>query len=309
MHYGRVPSYEIDAIDFTLPADTMLTTQTLQDAGKAVQPKVYVGCPVWGSKQWVGKMYPQKIKEAEYLDHYAQHFNTIELNATHYKIYDAATIAKWTAKVKERAFSFCPKVPQVISHYSNLSSRQASELTDEFLESILGFQQHLGPVFLQLSENFSPALTSTLFAYLQSWPRDVTLFTEVRHPQWFADTKIREQYFHALKRLNIGAVLTDTSGRRDSVHMELTIPKAFIRFVSNKDHQSNYTRLDEWVRRIQTWLACGLQELYFFIHYPDDILSPELADYFVEQLNKHCNTNLVRPLFISGEQAIQQSLF
>ena len=309
MHYGRVPSYEIDAIDFTLPPDTMHTQNTLLNADKTVKPKVYVGCPVWGSKHWIGKMYPPKIKEADYLEHYVQHFNTIELNATHYKIYDAATIARWTAKVKDREFLFCPKVPQVISHYSNLSSLQASELTDEFLESILGFRHHLGPVFLQLSENFTPAQMNNLVTYLEGWPHDVTLFTEVRHPQWFADRQIRDRFLHMLQKLNMGLVLTDTSGRRDGVHLELTIPKAFIRFVSNKDHSSNFSRIDEWIRRIKSWLGNGLQELYFFVHYPDDMLSPELSDYFVEQLNKHCHTNLTRPLFISGEQAKQQSLF
>ena len=309
MHFGRVLPHEIDEIDFTLAPDPLLTVQTLQAAGKAEQPRVFMGCPVWGSKPWIGKMYPARTKDSECLDHYVQHFNTIELNATHYKIYDAATIAKWTAKAKDRPFVFCPKVPQAISHYSNLASRQASDLTDEFLQSILHFKQHLGPVFLQLSEQFSPGQLGTLLTYLEAWPRDMPLFVEVRHLQWFADKRVRDTYFLALKKLNIGAVLTDTSGRRDAVHMELTVPKAFIRFVSNSDHPSNYTRLDAWVERIGQWLRAGLQELYFFVHNPDDLLSPELSDYFARQLNHHCHTQLTLPLFISGEQAIQQSLF
>lgn len=309
MHYGRVAPQEIEQIDFTLPPDPPLTLQTLQAAGKTPQPGVYLGCPVWGSKPWIGKMYPAKIRESEYLEHYVQHFNTIELNATHYKIYDAPTIEKWASRAKDRSFLFCPKLPQAISHYSNLASRQASDLTDEFLHSILHFKQHLGPVFLQLSENFSPAQMSTLLTYLDTWPRDMPLFVEVRHPQWFAERKVRDAYFQALKRRNIGAVLTDTSGRRDAVHMELTVPKAFIRFVSNRDHPSNYTRLDAWIVRLRHWLDAGLQELYFFVHYPEDIQSPELSDYMVQQLNKHCHTHLIQPLFISGQQAVQQSLF
>ncbi|MBE7169513.1 MAG: DUF72 domain-containing protein [Williamsia sp.] len=309
MHFGRVLPHEIDRINFTLPPDPPLTLHTLQTAGKAQQPGIYLGCPVWGSKPWIGKMYPAKTKDAEYLDHYVQHFNTIELNATHYKIYDAATIDKWAAKARDRVFLFCPKVPQAISHYSNLASRQASDLTDEFLQSILHFKQHLGPVFLQLSENFSPMQMGTLLTYLEAWPRDMPLFVEVRHAQWFAEKRTREAYFQALKRLNLGAVLTDTSGRRDALHMELTIPQAFIRFVCNRDHPSNYTRIDAWVERIHQWLDTGLQTLYFFVHYPDDVQSPELADYFAQQLNERCHTHLTRPLFISGEQAIQQSLF
>ena len=308
MHFGRVAQHEIDSIDFRLPPDPALTLQTLQAAKNTGTPSVYVGCPVWGSKHWIGKMYPQKTKEADYLEHYAQHFNTIELNATHYKIYDAPAIAKWKAKIKERQFFFCPKVPQAISHHSNLISRQASDLTDEFLHSISHFQPHLGPVFMQLSEFFSPAASSSLYSYLQSWPRDLPLFTEVRHPDWFRNHSVRQAFFQLLHSLGMGAVITDTSGRRDAVHMELPIAKAFVRFVSNPDHASNYHRLNDWIARIGHWLNSGLQELYFFLHYPDDSLLPELTDYFVEGLNKHCHTHLARPLFISGP-AVQQSLF
>ena len=309
MHFGRVALHDIDAIDFTLPQESLLTQQTLQAAGKAARPQVYAGCPVWGNRNWIGKMYPSKLKESDYLDHYAQHFNTIELNATHYKIYDAATIARWTAKVKNPGFTFCPKLPQVISHYSNLASREASDLTDEFLESIIGFGQHLGPAFLQLSENFSPAQWDGLLSYLKAWPRDVQLFTEVRHPQWFTNRHARDAYFTALKEMNIGAVLTDTSGRRDALHMELPVPRAFIRFVSNREHPSNYTRLDAWVERLGQWLESGLQELYFIVHNPDDVLCPELSDYFTQQMNNRSHTHLTRPLIISGDQSTQQSLF
>ncbi len=309
MHYGRVAQHEIEGIDFRLPPDTLLTQQTFQSAPRGGKPQVFVGCPVWGSKHWIGKMYPAKARDADFLEHYAQHFNTIELNATHYKIYEAPAIARWTSKVKDRPFCFCPKIPQAISHYSNLASQQASDLTDQFLNSISGFGEHLGPVFMQLSEHFSPAAGSSLFDYLQSWPRDLPLFVEVRHPDWFRMRTARIGFFQQLHALKLGAVLTDTSGRRDAVHMELPIPKAFVRFVSNPDHPSNYPRLDEWVQRIRRWIDSGLQELYFFLHYPDDVLLPELGDYFVEQLNRHCGTQLTRPLFISGEQAIQQSLF
>ena len=33
--------------------------------------------------------------------------------------------------------------------------------------------------------------------------------------------------------MNMGIVITDTAGRRDCAHMNLTIPKAFIRYVGN----------------------------------------------------------------------------
>jgi uncharacterized protein YecE (DUF72 family) len=85
--------------------------------------------------------------------------------------------------------------------------------------------------------------------------------------------------------------------------MELTIPKTFIRFVGNNLHPSDYTRLDEWVKRIKSWIGKGLQEVYFFMHHTEERNSPELCDYFIEQMNNYCGTNVKRPKFIKKENA------
>src|SRR5207237_10027837 len=134
----------------------------------------------------------------------------------------------WAAKANNHDFKFCPKVPQAISHFSNLVSAQVQPLTDSFLKGILAFKEHLGPIFLQVSEKFSPAKKNDLFSYLKTLPGDLQFFVEVRHPGWFSAKEIREELFHTLQEYKIGAVITDTAGRRDCVNMDLTIPKAFI---------------------------------------------------------------------------------
>jgi uncharacterized protein YecE (DUF72 family) len=80
--------------------------------------------------------------------------------------------------------------------------------------------------------------------------------------------------------------------------MELTVPKTFVRFVGNNLHATDYTRIDEWVLRIKHWLDNGLKELYFFMHQHDEKDSPELCNYVIEQLNKHCGTKLQPVRFI-----------
>jgi uncharacterized protein YecE (DUF72 family) len=154
---------------------------------------------------------------------------------------------------------------------------------------------------MQVSDKFSPAKKQNLFSYLERLPKDITFFAEVRHPAWFAEPATREELFQQLRNSKIGAVLTDTAGRRDCVHMELPIPKAFIRFVGNDLHPSDYARIDGWVKRIKSWLDQGLHELYFFMHQTDETFSPDLSDYVAEQLNKHCNAELIRPSFISPQ--------
>ena len=55
-------------------------------------------------------------------------------------------------------------------------------------------------------------------------------------------------------------MITDTAGRRDCAHMHLTIPKAFIRYVGNSLHPTDYTRIDVWVERMKYWLDHGMEE-------------------------------------------------
>lgn len=297
MEFGKVADSEVDLVDFSLPGDGAFTRKVL--SGDPVsRPKVYVGGAKWGRKEWVGVIYPAKTKESAFLDHYIRHFNSIELNATHYKIYPEAAIRKWADKTAGKDFLFCPKVPQVISHYSDLGSGRARELTSEFLAGIHAFGDSLGPVFLQVSEKYAPLRKAQLQSYLRDWPQDVALFAEVRHPDWFSNAADREFLFGNLADLRIGAVITDTSARRDCVHMEVTVPHTMIRFVGNGLHRTDFERIDAWVERLKQWFSKGLESVYFFMHQHDEMDTLELCAYFIEKINAVCGLNVEPPHFI-----------
>jgi uncharacterized protein YecE (DUF72 family) len=294
MEFGRVQENELNSIDFSLAPDPPANKLVLKKATE--KPLVYLGCAKWGRKEWIGKIYPKGTKDAQFLDHYVQHYNSIELNATHYKVYSPAEITKWAIKAKGKDFKFCPKITNSISHYSGFNN--ADYLTTAFLEGVLAFGENLGPVFLQVNEKYSPNQRDKLYKYLRSLPTDLQFFLEVRHPDWFANASIRKELFDMLRSLNIGAVITDTAGRRDCAHMELTVPKTFIRYVGNSLHPTDYTRTDAWIERIKYWIENGLQELYFFMHMHDEAFSPELTVYLVDKLNAACNLHLKKPVFI-----------
>jgi uncharacterized protein YecE (DUF72 family) len=301
MKFGKVPESELEAIDFSLPAEPVGNKKIL-GGNPPSKPAIYVGCPQWGLPGWIGKIYPPKAKEKEFLANYVQHFNCIELNATHYKIYDAATITKWAEKAGDKDFLFCPKMYQGITHQGSLKGKDT--LTNEFVNSIQVFAAHLGPVFIQLSDSFGPSRAAELFTFLQALPTTVSYFLEVRHPDWFSNTPVRKELFNNLYLLKTGTVITDTAGRRDCAHMHLTVPKAFIRFVANSLHGTDYTRLDAWVQRIKIWLEQGLQALYFFMHMEDELYSPELIVYLADKLYAECGIQIEKPVFIgSGTKA------
>jgi len=306
MEFGRVDEKELESIDFSLLAEPVFNKKILK--GKpAEKPKVYLGCAKWGRTEWVGKIYPPKTKEKDFLKHYVQHYNSIELNATHYKLYGEPGIRKWVENVKGKDFLFCPKMYQGITHRGSLKGKDF--ITNEFFRGIVAFEKHLGPIFVQVSDTFSPKRKDELFTFLASLPKDLQFFLEVRHPDWFAKEKDREEMFSFLRDNNMGVVITDTAGRRDCAHMHLTIPKAFIRYVGNSLHPTDYTRTDAWVHRMKYWLDNGLRELYFFMHMHDEATSPELTVYLVDKMNKECGLNLIKPKFISEEKDKQGNLF
>jgi uncharacterized protein YecE (DUF72 family) len=98
-----------------------------------------------------------------------------------------------------------------------------------------------------------------------------------------------------LETHGITNVLVDTAGRRDLMHMRLTTPTAFIRWVGANDPKSDRARLDDWIERIAKWKRAGLQKLFFFVHHNYEVESPALAAHFIKRLNKKIGASLPVP--------------
>jgi len=304
MEFGKVSEEQILTIDFTLPPDGAQTASVLTGKPAGVDPKYFIGCAKWGRKEWVNLIYPPKTKEANFLDEYVKHFNCIELNAAFYSMPKVEQVRKWKTKAEDNAsdgFLFCPKFPQIISHMKKL--RNATAETDAYLSAVSEFSPFLGPSFLQLSDSFGPSNFEVLESYLKSLPVDFNVFVELRHVEWYSNLDHRNRVFEMLKTLKKGAIITDASGRRDILHMELTIPQAFIRFVGNGQRyaESDFKRIDDWVVRLKTWLDKGLEQVYFFLHQHDERDTPVLANYTISEFNKHLGSQLPEIKFITKE--------
>lgn len=290
MDFGFIPATQLDQVDFLLPGEpagnaaVLAAAKSVERGHGAGKTKLYIGCPTWGRKEWIGKIYPQGTRDGNFLDHYVRQFNAVELNATHYKIYTPDEIRRWAEKAGDRPFRFCPKFPQSISHHSNLTGVET--LTTAFLDGVSALGDHIGPVFLQLSDQFAPTQGRVLFDFLRTLPAGFVFFLEVRHPDWFLNARYRQAFFERLRELGIGVVITDTAGRRECAHMELTTARAFVCFVAYNLHPTDYSRVDAWVDRIRCWAGQGLQELYFFTHMRDELDCPDLVAYLAEKLTE-----------------------
>lgn len=305
MDFGKIDN--ISDVDFALPPSHPSTSVVLGAQLHKTpnqKPQVFVGCPVWSNKNWVGKIYPSVAKEKDFLYHYTRQFNTIELNVTHYQSPSPDTIAKWKTAATDR-FTFCPKFPQAISHDSQLSGVENQTL--QFCEAVLALGTNLGTTFLQLAPYFDHKKLPILASFLKSLPKQLPVAVEFRNPVWFSDAGLWRETIEILQSHNVGTVITDVAGRRDVLHQTLTTPTLALRFVGNQLHRTDYTRADEWVQRIRVWLGQGLQTAYIFVHCGNNDQAPELVKYWVQQLNIHCGLHLDEPRFLP--RAVQGSLF
>ena len=275
MDFGKLPS--VDRVDFTLPPDPSQNAAVLGALPpRAAAPALYLGATGYNMKPWVGRWYPAGTKDKDFLAQYGRQFNTIEHNTTHYRIPDAATVARWREEVPAD-FRYCPKIPQTISHARDLGlSGREIRL---FCDAIRELDDKMGCCFIQLPPHFGVQHIPVLARFLEVFPEDIPLAVEVRHPSFFQGSIAAEDFFRLLQTHRVSTVITDVAGRRDVCHLRLTTGRVLIRFVGNNLHPSDYTRVQDWAHRLALWCAEGLHEAYFFCHEPDNLLAPDLAAY------------------------------
>ena len=299
MDFGKIEEKDLAQADLSLPPDAPENKAVLKK-GKG-KTKFHIGCAKWGRKDWIGKLYPKGTKEKDFLHYYATQFNSIEFNGFFYNIHSREQVEKWVAAVPND-FLFCPKFTQSITHLRRLKNAKAE--VDAFLDVVSAFGKHLGPIFLMPHPQMAVKHLATIEEFLDDMPKDVDVFLELRHEEWYAGKEgYNPDLYKYLRSHKRGTVITDAAGRRDCVHMHLSTPQCFIRFVGNGLHPTDYTRIDEWVQRIKQWIDEGLETCYFFMHQHEELHSPELIRYFIEQMNKHCGTKITLPV-IHGEGSL-----
>lgn len=285
MKFGKVE--DPSKINFTLPKDHPRTQEVLSRNTEGLE-NISVGAAKWTKSEMKG-FYPKGTKDE--LKYYSTQFNSIELNGTFYGMPAPEQILTWKDKTPAN-FKFFPKITSTISHY-----RRLIDVTDhvtQFATSVLNFEEKLGMVFLQLHDNYQPKDYSRLEKFVKEWPKEVPLAIELRNTEWYNNEEIFNITCDLFEEHQITNIIVDTPGRRDMLHMRLTTPTTFIRFVA-AGTEIDLTRLDEWVERLTAWKKEGLQNIYFFVHQGFEKDSPLLASYLVKKLNEIWKTDLHIP--------------
>lgn len=256
----------------------------------------WLGCALWGYKEWVGELFPAGSRPAQFLKLYSERFTAVEGNTTFYSVPDAKTIARWAADTPA-GFQFCPKFPKFVTHAGNLQPGITSAF--QFIEQMQGLGDRLGPLFVQLPPRYSPAQWDDLTAFLTALaPAGVEIALEVRHLDWF-QAPHRDLLNALLTHLQIGRVLLDmrpiyevpddpqlTAERKKPkvpVDFSMTAPFTLIRYISHPDWTMNQPFVEDWVPVIDQALRTD-KRIYCFVHCPVEARSPANAHHLHQLL-------------------------
>jgi uncharacterized protein YecE (DUF72 family) len=251
---------------------------------------IYIGCPMWGYKEWVGNFFPAHTPASDFLRLYSRRLSAVEGNTTFYALPSAETVARWRMEVPT-TFRLCPKVSRAISHSSALETRKDDTVL--FVERMRVLGDRLGPMFLQLPPAFGPNQLNQLQAFLDFWPADLRLAVEVRHPEFYQEP-------HAttlnglLNQCRVARVMMDTRPIRIGSAEETQVLQArerkpdlplqiavttdfvFLRYIGHPRMEVNEPFLDMWAQQLALWIQQGIT-LYVFCHCPFEVHSPEIC--------------------------------
>jgi uncharacterized protein YecE (DUF72 family) len=155
----------------------------LQEAGGVA----YLGTMGWSYRFWVGKLYPEGTKPTEYLTEYAKSMNSVEVDATFYRIPSVSTVEAWRDAVPE-GFRFAAKFPQTVTHAPGLA--YDAERLEVFLRHIGVLGGKLGPLLLQFPPFLKPVHTA-LDDLLEKLPKNRFVAAEFRNRRWFTEETYR----------------------------------------------------------------------------------------------------------------------
>lgn len=208
----------------------------------SMQPHFVIGTSGWAHRDWVGTLYPHDMPPAEYLPTYAEHFATVEVEHTFFAMPPRQMVLSWRRRAPDD-FVFSPCVPRHITHVQRL--RDTKSLLDDFLAVITELGPKLGPLLVQLPEDFRNTEQATLESFLETLPREQRFAIEFRHGSWLKDTT-----FQLLEQYQVAWVVVDAPFLPRVPRV--TAPFAYVRWHRRSGYQTQRqldpaTALRPWV--------------------------------------------------------------
>lgn len=206
-----------------------------------------VGTSGWQYDDWRGRLYPTKLPQRLWLEHYAQHFATVEVNNAFYRLPETPVFEGWRSRTPAD-FCVAVKASRYLTHIKRL--RDPQEPVSRLMERAAGLGDKLGPVLIQLPPTLR-ADPDLLDDCLGCFPHGVRLAVEPRHETWWIP-EVRE----VLERRGAALCWADRRSR-PLTPLWRTADWAYLRLHEGRARPwpcYGRTALRTWVRRLaDTW--------------------------------------------------------
>ena len=222
---------------------------------------VHVGCSGWNYASWRDEFYgglPPRL----WLEHYAKHFDTVELNNTFYRLPRVSAVQGWVDR-SPPGFVFAVKASRYLTHIKRLTDLGPGlQRFYERIEPMLRSPK-MGPILWQLPPNFRRD-DARLAGALAQLPREQRHCIEFRHPSWFV-----EETYALLREHGVALVIGDRPEVKEFQAHVFTTDWTLVRFhYGSRGRRGNYseTELEEWAVRFESWS----REVEIFAYFNND---------------------------------------
>jgi uncharacterized protein YecE (DUF72 family) len=210
------------------------------------EERIHVGCSGWSYADWRGRLYPPDVSPSRWLELYARAFDTVEVNATFYRLPTRSTVARWAASTPP-GFTFAVKASRYLTHVRRLRDLAPGVALLSERIAPLAESGKLGPLLWQLPPRF-PRDVDRLAAALAELGPGRHAF-EFRHESWFVP-EVRE----LLGEHGVALVAAD-SARRPLPLPEPTASWWYVRLHDGRRRSGGFTpgQLRAWADRLREW--------------------------------------------------------
>jgi len=206
---------------------------------------ICIGTSGWHYAHWKGPFYPEKLPASKMLEYYAQHFDTVELNNTFYRLPLESGLETWRESTP-KGFLYAAKGSRYLTHMKKLKDPEPG--VAKFFERVDKLGKKLGPIVFQLPPWWEVNV-DRLRGFLEALPPRHKYAFELRNPTWRT-----AEVYRILRRHNAAFCIFEIAGEFSGV--EITANFTYVRLHGpDGAYQGRYSRaaLRGWADRIRDW--------------------------------------------------------
>lgn len=225
---------------------------------------IYLGTSGWSYKDWVGKFYPKNLKQNEWLVFYSKQFDTVEVNASFYRLPFENMVKGWKNKTPND-FVLTFKGSNLITHKKKL--KDVDDYLEKFFDRINIAGEKVGVVLWQLPPKFKKDF-NLLEDFLNKLDSDFKNCIEFRNKSWFDD-----ETYRLLEKYNVAFCIISAPDFETKI--KVTTDFAYIRWHGKDDwYRYNYSKeeLNGWATKIKN---LDVEDVYGYFNNDYEAFAPK----------------------------------